>query len=250
MQFRSVTVSRSYEQVVQQIQEAIQHGDLAPGERLPAERELSASFSVSRGVVREAIKVLHATGLVEARQGSGTYVRPDPLPSITRSLILSVEPEEKSVARLFEFRRCLETFAAREAASRRSDDAARMLTDEAEATARAAATTDIHAFGTADRRFHHCIYDQADNRYLAVALGAIRELQRDVVRLFAVFPGSMKVAAEHHQRVADAIRAHDPDTAATAMDAHVTYTADVVTHLLQVEADEAGQAPTTAAATR
>ena len=76
MGFRAVILTRSYEQVVQQIQEGIRSGSLVPGQRLPTERELGESFGVSRAVVREALKVLAAMGLVESRQGSGNYFAP------------------------------------------------------------------------------------------------------------------------------------------------------------------------------
>src|SRR5215211_1137494 len=121
MGFKSVTVTRSYEQVVKQVGDAIQRGALPRGQKLPTERELADSFGVSRGVVREAVKVLTTMGLVESRQGSGTYVRTDPLPAVTHALTLSVEPEEHAIGRLFEFRQALEALAARRAAERRSD---------------------------------------------------------------------------------------------------------------------------------
>ena len=86
MDFRSVLVTRSYEQVVQQIRGRIRSGMLVPGQRLPTERELADSFGVSRGVIREALKVLGSMGLVESRQGSGTYVCSNPVPSISRAM--------------------------------------------------------------------------------------------------------------------------------------------------------------------
>src|ERR671910_654816 len=95
MGFRSVILTRSYEQVVEQIQDGIRSGTLVPGQRLPTERELGESFRVSRAVVREALKVLAAMGLVESRQGSGNYISAKPVPSISRALILSATPDER-----------------------------------------------------------------------------------------------------------------------------------------------------------
>src|SRR5215203_3230724 len=118
MGFRSVILTRSYEQVVEQIQAGIRAGTLVPGQRLPTERELGESFQVSRAVVREALKVLAAMGLVETRQGSGNYVSANPVPSITRALTLSATPEEESLLALFELREPLEALAARLATER------------------------------------------------------------------------------------------------------------------------------------
>ncbi len=243
MQFDSVVLGRSYEQVVRQIRDAIRQGRLAPGQRLPAERALGASFGVSRGVVREAIKVLDAMGLVEARQGSGTYVRADPLPSVHRALLLSVQPEEHALARLFEFRRGLERLAADAAADRRSERQAEAVLAEATATGRAADAADGAAFAAADDRFHAAVYAAADNPYLAASLTAVREMQREVVHLFAGIPGSMAAAAADHRRVATAIAAQDAGSAAAAMEAHVAYTAAVVAEHLAARAVGASQPP-------
>lgn len=236
MKFDSVILGRSYEQVVRQICDAIREGRLVPGQRLPAERELGESFGVGRGVVREAIKVLDAMGLVEARQGSGTYVCPEPLPSVHRSLLLSVQPEEHSLARLFEFRRGLEGLAAAAAAARRSPLQAETILAEASTTGRAAAADDGAAFAGSDDRFHRAVSTAADNPYLLASLTAVREMQREVVHLFAGIPGSMAAAAAHHLRVAEAIVAGDDLGAARAMEAHVVYTAQVVAEHLPPEA--------------
>lgn len=228
MAFHPVTTTRSYEHVVRQIAAEIQSGRFSRGERLPTERELGANFGVSRGVVREAVKVLDAMGLVEPRQGSGLYVRDDPVPPVTRALTLSVSPEEKSVRHLFEFRRTLETESARLAASRRSDDQAASIAAASALTAEAAAHDGQPAFGPTDLAFHAAIYAAADNPYMAVAIAAVRDMTSDVVAQYIGLRGSLAVAAGHHAAIAAAISAGDPEAAAAAMAEHLTYTADAV----------------------
>jgi len=228
MQFDAVVVGRSYEQVVHQIRDAVAEGRLAPGQKLPPERELAESFGVSRGVVREAIKVLTAMGLVEARQGSGTFVRTGSLPSIRRSLIFSVQPEEHALDHLFEFRRWLEADAARAATRRRTDAQLDEIRAAAAANARGAAAGDVEAFSLADFRFHAAVYAAAGNPYLETALATVRDMQRDVVGLFTTIAGSMSVAAEQHRRITEAIAAGDGEAAAAAMTEHISYAAEVV----------------------
>jgi len=108
--------ARSFEPIVDQFLQRIHDGQLRPGERLDTERELAAQFGVSRGVIREAIKVLVALGLVESRQGSGTYISNHQVPSISRSLILSARPEPDSLAEMAEYRIPLERQGAELAA--------------------------------------------------------------------------------------------------------------------------------------
>lgn len=244
MAFETVTVSRSYEQVVDQIRDQIRSGRLVRGERLPSERELGASFGVGRGVIREAVKVLGAMGLVEARQGSGLFVRDDPLPSISRAFVLSVEPKREALGRLFEFRQALESLAARAAAERRTPTQALEIQRAAEASARAESDPNSPDFAAADTRFHAAVRSAADNPYLDAMLTAVRETQNDVVHLFIDIPGSVAVAADHHCRVAAAIAAQDGPAAAAAMDEHIAYTADAVASVLrQATAEEEGGAP-------
>ncbi len=226
--FNMVSVVRSYEQIVAQVQQAIREGRYPRGSKLPTERELAESFGVSRSVVREAIKVLAASGLVESRQGSGIFVRNDPIPTITRAFTLSVSPNAESIERLFEFRGVLEVEAARLAATRRTDDDLESLKS---AIAIVDATTDgddWKRFGDSDTSFHLAVAAASGNPYLAVAVATARDMQSDVVQLFADRAGQMQIALDHHQAILQAIEAGSADLAATSMAIHIRYTLDVV----------------------
>lgn len=241
--FETVSTVRSYQQIVQQVENAVRQGRLTRGERLPTERELAAMFDVSRGVVREAIKVLDAMGLVVTRQGSGLYVRNDTIPSVTRAFILSVSPDSESVERLFEFRRGLEIDAARHAATRRTDDDIIEIQDAVETGADAADPDDWLRFTDADARFHAAIANASGNAYLAVAIATSRDMQRDVVKLFSHQPGSIKSAIDHHQHILDAIITGDAEAAATHMAEHIDYTAGIIQlELSSAKRDEAPSA--------
>jgi len=72
--YKTIRSSRLYEQIVEQVEQAILKGELKPGDQLPAERELAEQFGVSRTAVREAVKALREKGLVEAFSGRGTFV--------------------------------------------------------------------------------------------------------------------------------------------------------------------------------
>jgi GntR family transcriptional repressor for pyruvate dehydrogenase complex len=229
VQFAEVTVSRSYEQIVQQIQDGILRGEFGHGQKLPTERELGRAFGVSRATVRDAMRVLGAMGLIEARQGSGIYVRHNPVPVVSRALTLSATPDEQSVDHLFTFREGLETQAVRLATERRSSDQlARIRQTAADTETAARGGGNFAAFAVADRAFHAAILEAAGNPYLSVALDAVREMQRAVVDLIARQPGSLAVAVDQHRRIAEAIAAGAADDAAVAMRDHVRYTAGVV----------------------
>jgi len=79
MPFQPVDSRRLYEQVADQIGALVRAGEFAPGQRLPAERDLAKSLRVSRPVVREAMIALEIGGLIEVRTGAGAFVRDQPL---------------------------------------------------------------------------------------------------------------------------------------------------------------------------
>lgn len=226
--FCAVSATRSYEEVVRQVEHAIRAGHVHRGQRLPAERQLAKTFGVSRGVIREAVKVLGATGLVEARQGSGLYVQNDTIPTITRAFILSVSPDTKSIERLFEFRRGLESDAARFAAQRRGPLHLDEMRKTIEAIEQATDPTDWNHFAACDNAFHKAIAQASENPYLEVAIATARDMQRDVVNLIADKAGSIQAAIAHHRSVLNAIERRDAESAARTMADHIAYTADAV----------------------
>ncbi len=226
MEFRPVVVAHAYEQIVRQIEERVRGGGLAAGDKLPTERELGRSFGVGRGAVRDALRVLETMGLVESRQGSGTYVRREPVPVVSRALTLSVAASEHSVEHLFAYREPLEVHAAWLAARSRSEAQKAAINHASEATAGCADAGDQPAFKRADWAFHGAIAEASGNPYLAVTLEAVRDMQRDVIPLVLREKGVMSVAAAQHRRVAAAIAAGDADAAAAAMRLHVRYSAD------------------------
>jgi GntR family transcriptional repressor for pyruvate dehydrogenase complex len=232
MGFRSVILTRSYEQVVEQIQDGIRSGTLVPGQRLPTERELGESFGVSRAVVREALKVLAAMGLVESRQGSGNFITSNPVPSITRALILSATPQEESLLALFEVREPLEALAARRAAERRSPEQSAAIAEAAQITVRAGETDDLDLFGVGDFALHGGIFAAAGNPYLTTVSSAVREVLNHALHLVTRITGTVPAAASHHVRIADAITRQDADAAAAEMAAHIRYNADALRDMI------------------
>jgi GntR family transcriptional repressor for pyruvate dehydrogenase complex len=232
--YQAITISRSYEEVVRQIAALIRNGQLRSGERLPTERELGIAFGVSRGVVREAVKVLGALGLVEARQGSGIYVLND-IPTVTRAFTLSVSPDMKSVERLFEFRRTLEVEAAALAAVRRTEPQLAEIVAASDETARAVELGDLEECGAFDNLFHAAVARASGNPYFEVAVATARQMQQDVVPLISDRIGSVRSAILHHRAIGEAIAAGDPESAARAMAEHIVYTASAVTARLPEE---------------
>jgi GntR family transcriptional repressor for pyruvate dehydrogenase complex len=97
-------------------------GSIAPGTRLPPERQLAARLGVGRSAVREALAALEILGIVDVRPGSGTYLRGTVSELLPQSLSWGVLIGERSTAELLELRSGLEIYVARLAADRLTDD--------------------------------------------------------------------------------------------------------------------------------
>lgn len=94
--------------VINEIRDALLRGDLKRGDRLPNENQLARKFSVSRIVVREAMKMLAVMGVVEIRRGNGTYIAKNISASIIDPFIFSLIAEEKTPEELLDLREMLE----------------------------------------------------------------------------------------------------------------------------------------------
>lgn len=200
----------------------IASGELAPGQRFPPEAQLCERLEVSRGSLREAVRMLGALGVIESRHGSGTYVSALEPANIIGALSLTVElmPFDGFIE-LYEIRRVLESHAAAQAAARMTDAAAeelREILDELELTEGEAGTE-------LDALFHEKIHKLGGNAALATLLAVFRSRSR-AYQVFELPTGrEMKRASDHgHRQILDALLDRDPSAAANAAAAHVALT--------------------------
>jgi DNA-binding FadR family transcriptional regulator len=118
--FRAAKQNRIFQDVVDQIEEAILSGQLQPGDTLPPERDLKDTFKTSRGTLREALRVLEQKGLIEIKLGvgGGSVVKAAPLEQVCNGLDLLIRFQKISLEHLAEFREDVESSVASIAARR------------------------------------------------------------------------------------------------------------------------------------
>jgi DNA-binding FadR family transcriptional regulator len=207
-------------EVVHTIGVRILRGDLAPGELLPNEAELGSELHVSRTVLREAIKVLAAKGLVESRPKTGTRVRPrrgwNLLDPDVLAWRIAAGPEDRFRNEIFVVRRLIEPAAARLAAERRSDEQLQELRDLYADMVGAVADNDAPRHVAADLRFHAAIYRACDNELLGRIGEILRAAYREIFMLITHLPGASQEALPLHAAVLAAIVAADGDAAEVA----------------------------------
>ena len=205
-----------YQQVANAIAESIREGTYQPGNRLPSERDLADDYGVSRPTIREAMIILEARGLVEARHGAGVYVTDAPRPEVSAPRL------EVSAFELVEARRLIEGDACALAAAVMSDEQLQDLTvilnDMAEE----------HDFGAladlADRRFHVAIAKASRNGVLVAMVENLWDLRyQPTCRDLLERAGRVRAQplVNDHQEILDALKARDPAAARTAMRGHL-----------------------------
>jgi DNA-binding FadR family transcriptional regulator len=203
-------------QVVNELGTRIVAGRLEPGKSIDLEG-LAAELDISRTVLREALKVLAAKGLVDARQKRGTFVLPRARWQLLDADVLrwqfATRPTAELLDQLAEVRAIVEPAGARLAAQRRDDADLAVLSEAVEAMA--TSTSDTAAAVDADLRFHRALLAAAHNELLA-RMEAVIEVglaARDAL-VHGEHAGDPTSA---HRAVLEAVRAADPDAADRAM---------------------------------
>lgn len=194
-------------------------GSVAPGTRLPPERQLAASLEVGRSAVREALAALEILGIVDVRPGSGTYLRGSASELLPQTLRWGLLLGKRDTAQLLELREGLEIYVARLAASRADDDLIARLEHDVEQMR--ATVTDLAAFARADLDFHHALAEAAGNETLTDHVHVIRSLLQVYADRAVHDREHAEQAVAEHEAVLRGVRAHDPDAAASAMAVHM-----------------------------
>jgi GntR family transcriptional repressor for pyruvate dehydrogenase complex len=199
-------------------------GDIEPGTRLPAERQLAASLGIGRSAVREALAALEILGIVDVRPGSGTYLRGSASELLPETLNWGLMLAAPRTQELIAVRSELEVFAARLAATTITDAQLRQL--ELHVGAMRENLGNRNRFIEADLKFHLTIAQAAENQVLLDLLQSIRSLLRVWVERGLATDEDARHALDEHQRVFEAISSRDAGAVEAAMRAHMTTASD------------------------
>ncbi len=215
---KPIAVRNLHGQVLQELGQRIVGGELRPGEVLPREELLAERMEVSRTALREAMKVLSAKGLVEARPKVGTRVRDKrfwhQLDADVLAWRCASMPTDDFVDKLAQMREIIEPAAAAAAAQKRTDAQQEKLDA---AYAAMAAATDLDAWAEADLALHEAVLEATNNELLVSLFSVIETALGAFFVLSARTAGDFKYSLPHHQKVVDAIRRQQPEAARRAM---------------------------------
>ena len=223
--FRPVRAGNAFEETVERLLTAIKLGIVAPGSRLPPERELSEKLNVSRVTLREAIRALQQSGYVESRRGryGGTFVMRS-LPKLTKPAARRLAKQTGAdLEDTLTLREVLEVGAADQAATRELDDQDAGHLNSC--LADCANATDLAMYRRLDSRFHLAIAEVAGSPSLTAAVAQVRMRTNAFLDAIPVLTRNVEHSEDQHVEVVVAILAGDREGARRAMAEHLNATA-------------------------
>jgi len=203
-----------YEEIVEQLKNKIINRDIAPGEKLPAERTLAQMLNVNRSTVREALGRLESMDLVEIRHGEGVYVK-DYLESgsleLVKELLFRNGALDMNVFKnLMDLRELLVPEMAYCAAQNRTEKDLKNLEH-------LVSETDEKNMGNRDMRIHSIIARASGNVLFVVMLNAFTSQMNEYYELYFSDPGNRANALFFHKDIYRAIKNREPDKAKQIM---------------------------------
>lgn len=213
------------EKVSGDLKERIVSGDFGAGAKLPREKDLVEIYGVSRTVVREALALLRAEGVIEIRHGVGAFVRAIPMPDQETGFLPDDLRKRSDILELFELRKGVEIEAAGLAALRRSPAQEARIHEAFEAFCEA--LQEGADTSERDLDLHRAITEATNNRFYMDFLGYIS--QNAIVRISgSIYGGTQSKQLDReinlrneHRLIVEAISKQDPQTARDAMRAHL-----------------------------
>jgi GntR family transcriptional regulator, hexuronate regulon transcriptional repressor len=222
-----------YQQIARRIAASIEDGRYAPGDKLPSERELADDFGVSRPTIRDAMIALEFQGLVEARQGSGVYVKAAP------QIAEDAAERDVSALELAEARRLFEGEACALAAAIITEEQVTRLESLIADMAREATSEELER---RELEFHLTIARATGNAAITATVEDLWTLRQQSTGCAAALRrarinGRGDFVGEH-RKIAGALRTRDPRAARLAMHGHLAQVIDDLLGLAESDALE------------
>lgn len=206
-------------EITQRLLDYLLSGSIKPGEKLPAERQLSESIGVPRSSLREALKALTVLGLLEVRQGDGTYLKKADSHLLPQIIEWGLLLGEQTTIDLMEARQKIEIIIAGMAAERATPEDILILESVIERMK--LARHNINDFIEADIAFHLTLSKMARNSVFKNIISSIQSLLRAWIKSVLESAGDVSFSVDEHIPIFEAIKNNDSKQAAKAMEQHM-----------------------------
>ncbi|PKG25510.1 FadR/GntR family transcriptional regulator [Niallia nealsonii] len=180
MEFKQIRPKKIYEEIAETLHEGIRSGALKPGEKLASVQQLAENFQVSRSAVREALSALKAKGLIEMKQGEGTYVKKFEADQIMFSLPSAILMKKKDINHLLEVRSIMEVGAAVAAANNRTTEDLKKMKAALEKMKLANGVEELGE--KSDLNFHFAVAAASQNPLLVNLLLNVSDIMQEAMK--------------------------------------------------------------------
>ncbi|MBB6443641.1 FadR/GntR family transcriptional regulator [Bacillus benzoevorans] len=224
MQYKQIKPKKIYEEVAEALHEGIRSGVLKPGDKLDSVQQLAENFQVGRSAIREALSALKAMGLIEMRQGEGTYVKQFEESSIKFPLSTAMLMNKDDVMNLLEVRKIIEKGAAMSAALRRTPENINLMKEALEEMRTAHGNEELGE--KSDLKFHLAVASSTQNSILVKLLNDVSDLMQQTMKetrriwLYSKHT-TVEQLYEEHLAIFEAVLEKNEDKARKAMETHL-----------------------------
>lgn len=243
MPFEKITQEKLSQEVVRQIEGLILRGILRPGERLPAERELSDRLGVSRPSLREALADLQDRGLLVSKLGAGVFVADVLGSAFSDALITLFSQHEEAVFDYISFRRDMEGLAAERAAQYGTDTDLKVIDTIFHKMVEAHPKRNATDEARLDADFHLAIIEASHNVIMLHMMRSMYQLLREGVfynrQVMFKQRTTRSELLEQHKAINDALQARDAVKARRAVADHLDYVEKALQDQQKSERNEA-----------
>ncbi|KEF38403.1 transcriptional regulator, GntR family [Schinkia azotoformans MEV2011] len=229
LNYKKIKPKKIYEEVAEAIHEMIRSGKLKPGDKLDSVQQLAENFQVGRSAIREALTSLRAMGLVEMKQGEGTYVKQFDSANITFPLSMAILMNKQDIFNLLEVRKIIEVGSAAAAAKKRTTEQLDSMEDALNNMKNA-----NKEFGeTADLQFHLAVTEASNNPLLIQLMNQVSGLMGESMKeirkvwIFSNYSNLDRLYKEHMD-IFKAIKEEKEEEARQAMLRHLENVEDML----------------------
>ena len=219
MEFKEITHIRLYESVMEQIMNLLKNKELKPGDQLPSERELAEKFSISRGSLREAFRVLESRGLIKSKPGGGRFIRELKKDTIINAENIILSLEKSSILELLEAREMFEVKIAEVAAQRAIPEDIELIKKSLSNAKKEEKLDDKEM--KKDTEFHLAVA-RATHNFVFTNISKLHlDLLRETRGKTWQISGRKKEQQQEHQNIFKAIKEHNSKKASETMLKHL-----------------------------
>jgi len=223
LEVKPIKTRKIYEEISDSLINMLKHGELAPGDKLSSVEQLAKDYSVSRSAIREALSGLRAIGLVEMRQGEGTYITKFDATQFSLPVTTALLLKREDIKELSEVRKILEVGSAGTAALHHREEDLIPMEKALQSMSEAKGKGELGE--KADLEFHLAIANATHNKMLINLMGSVSDMlvesMRETRRLILFSDERKGALFKEHQRIFEAIKSKNFDEAQNAMRDHL-----------------------------